>query len=44
VLLPADPRIYVVVSVALLLLAECASFFPARRAPRIDPVVALRTE
>ena len=41
---PADPLIYVALSVTLLLVAECASFFPARRATRIDPVIALRTE
>ena len=41
---PADPLVYVAVSVALLLVAEAASFFPARRATRIDPVIALRTE
>jgi ABC-type antimicrobial peptide transport system permease subunit len=41
---PADPLVYLALSVALLLVAECASFFPARRAMRIDPVIALRTE
>jgi predicted permease len=41
---PADPLVYVAVSVTLLLVAEAASFFPARRATRIDPVIALRTE
>jgi predicted permease len=41
---PADPVVYLALSVALLLVAECAAFFPARRATRIDPVIALRTE
>jgi predicted permease len=41
---PAEPFVYIALSVALLLVAECASFFPARRATRIDPVIALRTE
>ena len=29
---PADPLVYLALSVTLLLVAECASFFPARRA------------
>ena len=41
---PADPRIYLAVSMTLLLVAGCASWFPARRATRIDPVIALRME
>ena len=41
---PADPLIYLALSITLLLAAECASFFPARRATRIDPVIALRAE
>ena len=41
---PADPLVYLALSVTLLLVAECASFFPARRATLIDPVIALRTE
>ena len=40
----ADPIVYVVLSVFLLLVAECASWFPARRATRIDPLIALRTD
>jgi predicted permease len=41
---PADPLVYLALSITLLLAAECASFFPARRATRIDPVIALRAE
>ena len=41
---PADPLIYIALSLTLLVIAEAASFFPARRATRIDPVIALRTE
>ena len=41
---PANPVFYVAVSGILLLVAVIASWMPARRATRIDPVIALRTE
>jgi predicted permease len=41
---PANPIFYVGVSAVLLLVAVMASWFPARRATRIDPVIALRMD
>jgi ABC-type antimicrobial peptide transport system permease subunit len=41
---PADPLVYIAVAVTLLLVAEFASWLPARRATRIDPVIALRMD
>ena len=41
---PTDPLIYFGVSAVLLLVAECASWFPAWRATRIDPLIAMRNE
>jgi predicted permease len=41
---PANPLFYLAVSGTLLVVAACASWFPARRATRIDPVMALRME
>jgi predicted permease len=41
---PTEPWIYLAVSATLLLVAEIASWFPARRATRIDPVIALRSD
>lgn len=39
-----EPTVYLTLSLILLIVAECAAWVPARRATRIDPLVALRTD
>jgi putative ABC transport system permease protein len=41
---PLDPTVYLVVSGLLTLVAAISCFVPARRATRVNPMVALRTE
>ena len=41
---PTDPVVYVAVSLVLILVALVASYLPALRASRINPLVALRDE
>jgi putative ABC transport system permease protein len=41
---PTDPVTYIVVAASLATVALLATYLPARRASRIDPVVALRAD
>ncbi len=41
---PTDPATFIVVGLILTLVALLASYIPAHRASRIDPLIALRFE
>ena len=41
---PNDPVVYLTVAVALAMVTLIASYIPARRAARIDPVTAIRQD
>jgi len=41
---PTDPATFAIVAIVLLLVAAAACYIPSRRAARMDPLIALRTD